>query len=161
MDKTKEDSRGTRSACRCVCHLLRRDRHRRRGLRQMEARSSFEDHSRRMGSRRFARAARHCEVCWFITFQHDLRLHRISRHRWSDLQWSFRASVHCAFRDVCDHSDWRGHRGRRCRTSALGQDSQDEGGSMVTPNNALQRTASVRYGFNRGLHGWLSLSLGR
>ena len=27
--------------------------------------------------------------------------------------------------------------------------------------NALQRTASVDCGFNRGLHGWLSLSLGR
>ncbi len=162
MDKTKEDCRGTLTACGCVRHLLRRDRHRWRVLRHMETRPPFAIHARRMDSRRFARAARGVAIYWRITFEHHLRLYRVSRHRWSELPRFVRPSVHSTFpRDVCYHSDRRSHLARCSRADAPSLDSQNEGGSMVTPNHALQRTAAGRRGCNRRASWPPSLSLGR
>ena len=137
MDKTKEGCRGTLCACGCVRHLLRRDRRRWRVLRHMETRPPLAIHTRRMDSRRFARAARGIAVSWRITFEHHFRLFRVSSHRRAELSRFVRPSVYSTVPgNVCHHSNRRGPLARRSGAGASSLDSQNEGGSMVTPNRS-------------------------
>lgn len=151
MDKTKEDSRRTLSARCGTPRLLRCDRHRRRGLRPVEECSRVALPPRCMDSRRLARAARRHEVCWSLQFQHQLCLHCVPHCRQSDLHRLICTQVVSTLWNVGHHPERRDHRGRRWWTREIGQSSQDEGRSMVTPNKraAGQRRSSLLVRFGR------------
>jgi hypothetical protein len=140
MDKTQEDRRGTFSARGSIPCFLRCHHHRRRGLRPVEECSRIALLTRCVGSRRLARAAGCDKVCWPLHLQHEFCLHSVSRYRESDSHRVVCASVLPTFRHVDYHTDRRDHRVGRSWACAVGQDPQDEGCGMVTPNKSLLRS---------------------
>ncbi len=144
MDKTKEDRRGSITASGRFYCFLRNYCHRRRGLRQVEERPRTALRTGRLGSRRLTRASRFVEIHQIIGFEHDIRIHRVSRSRWPDLHGFVCASVLPAVRHVGDHPDRRHHRCRRSWTRAVGQGPQVEGCGMVTPNEVTSADGGWR-----------------